>query len=246
MRIMIWLGRLSLAAAVLCLLMMVLSPIGYRLGWWGVPVALLQMIKWGVFAGIAAATIGAIVLIFARGPMRSSAIKPAILGLLLSLAPVAFPLFQYSKVKSLPLIHDITTDTVNPPAFVALAEARKAAPNGLVYKAAENVAPQKQAYADIVPFDSKLSPVELFAKAEATARAMKLDIATASAIEGRIEAVATTLFYGFKDDIVIRIVARDGGSRLDIRSMSRVGKSDVGANAARIRQFVAQLRASGA
>jgi uncharacterized protein (DUF1499 family) len=75
---------------------------------------------------------------------------------------------------------------------------------------------------------------------------MKLDIAGAEPNEGRIEATATSLFYGFKDDVVLRIKARDGGSRLDMRSMSRVGRSDVGANAARIDAFFAKLRASGA
>ena len=66
-------------------------------------------------------------------------------------------------------------------------------------------------------------------------------IVAAKSEEGRIEATATTLWFGFKDDVVIRIMPTAAGSRLDIRSKSRVGLSDVGVNAARIREFVAAL-----
>ncbi len=57
--------------------------------------------------------------------------------------------------------------------------------------------------------------------------------------EGRIEATATTRWFGFKDDVVIRIAPSGGnGSRVDVRSVSRVGRSDVGTNARRIRAFL--------
>lgn len=153
---------------------------------------------------------------------------------------------QWRKVQNLPYIHDITTDTDKPPAFEALAGARKAAPNGAEHKGADIARQQKQAYPDLVPFDSKLPPAELFAKAKALAQDMKWEIASADAAQGRLEASERSLLYGFTDDMVLRIVARDGGSRLDMRSMSRVGRSDVGVNAARISAFMTRLRSSGA
>ena len=74
------------------------------------------------------------------------------------------------------------------------------------------------------------------------ARGMGWEIAAAEAGEGRIEATDTTAWWGFKDDVVIRITAEGEGSRLDIRSMSRVGKSDIGKNAERIRKCLAALK----
>ena len=62
--------------------------------------------------------------------------------------------------------------------------------------------------------------------------------------DGRIEATDTTFWFGFKDDVVIRISKSDKGSQLDIRSVSRVGKSDVGTNAKRIRKFLKEMEQS--
>ena len=70
---------------------------------------------------------------------------------------------------------------------------------------------------------------------------MGWQIVDANAREGRIEATATTFWFGFKDDVVVRIVPAPGGSRVDVRSVSRVGVSDVGANAKRVRDFLQKL-----
>jgi uncharacterized protein (DUF1499 family) len=91
----------------------------------------------------------------------------------------------------------------------------------------------------------ELPPDQAFAKALAAAKAMPdWEIVEAADADGRIEATATSRFMGFKDDIVIRIVSEGAGSRVDIRSKSRVGRSDVGANADRIRAYVAKLKAA--
>jgi uncharacterized protein (DUF1499 family)/uncharacterized membrane protein (DUF485 family) len=246
-RAILFAGKLGFWLAIVAAILAIASPIGYRLGWWGVPVALRELIKWAMILGITAFVLCVIALIFSRaGNNTAPRTGRAVAGLILSALFAGYPLYQYSRVQSLPYIHDITTDTDKPPVFVALAEARKAAPNGIEYQGAEIAAQQKQAYADLAPLDSKLPPAELFAKAEAAARAFGWDIAGAQPSEGRIEATAVSLIYAFKDDIVVRIVAREGGSRLDMRSMSRVGRSDVGVNAARIRAYFERLKASGA
>jgi uncharacterized protein (DUF1499 family) len=143
---------------------------------------------------------------------------------------------------SVPPIHDITTDTANPPVFVAIAPLRAEAPNGVEYKAEDNAAQQQEAYPDIEPLVTDVPPAEMFSRAEATARAMNWEIVATSPEEGRIEATDTTMWFGFKDDVVIRITPEGEGSRLDIRSMSRVGKSDIGKNAERIRAFLAKVQ----
>jgi uncharacterized protein (DUF1499 family) len=148
------------------------------------------------------------------------------------------------QAKRVPPIHDITTGTAHPPTFVALAPARAAAPNGLAYEGAAVAAAQQQAYPDIVPYDAPLPPATLFAQAAMVARDAGWAIVAVKPQEGRIEATATNLLFGFTDDIVIRITPHEGGSQLDIRSMSRVGRSDVGVNARRIRRFLTRLKAT--
>ena len=141
-----------------------------------------------------------------------------------------------------PPIHDITTDTNDPPLFVDILPLRAGARNSAVYGGSRIAALQHAAYADIIPADLVMAPAEVFAKALATARAMGWAVVATDSSAGRIEATATTRVLRFRDDVVIRIRPRDGGSRLDIRSVSRFGGSDLGKNASRIREFMARLR----
>lgn len=163
-----------------------------------------------------------------------------VVGTVLAVGAALVPISMRSQAQALPMIHDITTDTANPPAFVAIAPLRAEAPNGVDY--VTDPAEQAKAYGDIKTFRSPLPTGELFDQALAAAEAQGWEIVASSREEGRIEATDTTLWFGFKDDVVIRVVSEEsGGSRLDIRSMSRVGKSDLGKNAARIRAFLAAL-----
>jgi uncharacterized protein (DUF1499 family) len=174
-----------------------------------------------------------------KAPMLNARLIAALaLGALVT----GYVLLQIKQVRSLPMIHDITTDTVRPAQFVALASARRAAPNGIGYGGERIAQQQKAAYPDIAPFESGQAPHALFDQALAAARAAGWTIAAAERDEGRIEATASTRIFGFKDDIVLRISPSGSGSVLDMRSMSRVGISDVGANARRIRTFFATLR----
>ncbi len=224
----------------------ILSPLGFRLGLWDFAFALRKMLAGATLSGIVGFVLCLLAILVAKmSDIRFDGSR-AWIGLLIGGLFAGYVLLQLKTVKSLPMIHDITTDTANPPAFVALADARKAAPNGIDYKGAEIANQQKQAYPDLAPFVSALPPAQLFAKAESAARAAGWEIVAADAQAGRIEATATTLIYAFKDDIVIRFTPKDGGSQLDMRSMSRVGLSDVGANAKRIREFFAALKANGA
>jgi uncharacterized protein (DUF1499 family) len=141
-----------------------------------------------------------------------------------------------------PRIHDITTDTDHPPQFVALLAVRQKAPNGTAYGGARIAQAQKAAYPDIAPARLGTPPDQAFDRALDAAQRMGWKIIAADKAEGRIEATATTFWLRFKDDVVIRIAAAGSGSRLDIRSMSRVGRNDFGANAKRIRAFLQQLR----
>lgn len=171
---------------------------------------------------------------------RGAGLLFVVAGAVLAVAAALVPISMRSQAGRVPMIHDITTDTANPPAFVAIAPLRADAANGIDY--ATDPAEQQKAYADITTHRSALPVAALFDRALEIAKAQGWEIVAASREEGRIEATDTTLWFGFKDDVVIRIQAGDaGGSTLDIRSMSRVGKSDLGKNAERIRAFLAQL-----
>lgn len=244
-RIAIFAGALGFWLAVAGVIGIILSPLGFRLDLWDFGFALRTVLKVATYAALAGLALCVVGLIFAKLSTPSVPVGRAVAGLIISALFAGYVIVQFNKVQSLPYIHDITTDTLNPPVFVALADVRKEAPNGLDYKGAEIAEKQKQAYPDIGPVPSRLSPAELFVKAEAAARAAGWDIAAADAQAGRIEATATSLIYGFKDDIAIRITPAAGGSQLDMRSMSRMGLSDVGVNAKRIREFIASLRAAG-
>ena len=102
-------------------------------------------------------------------------------------------------------------------------------------------AQQQAAYADLRPIVLNVSLEQAFSKALATARDMGWEIVEAKPAEGRIEATDTTFWFGFKDDVVVRVVPADQGSRIDVRSVSRVGKSDVGTNARRIRAYLERM-----
>lgn len=145
---------------------------------------------------------------------------------------------SYRIAKNVPMIHDITTDPSDPPAFVALLPERNGSWNGAEYGGPEVAEKQKEAYPDIVPIDSELAPEDAFGRAMDVARGMDWRIVDANPSGGRLEATDTTRWLRFKDDLVIRIRPGDAeGSRIDIRSASRWGVSDLGKNAERIREF---------
>jgi uncharacterized protein (DUF1499 family) len=221
-----------------------LAPLGYRLGVWDVRFALLTLVKWATIASLAAFVVCLLAAVGGWVRHQRAGRGYAYVGLLLSVICAGVPLSHYAQARRVPPIHDITTDTAQPPTFVALAAARAAAPNGLAYAGAAVAAAQQQAYPDLVPYLSPLSSTTLCAQAAAVARTMGWELVAVEPQQGRLEATDTSLFFGFTDDIVIRITPHEPGSRLDIRSMSRVGRSDMGVNAQRIRRFLTQLKAA--
>ena len=186
----------------------------------------------GVVFGIGLAGAAAFATVTNK-PWRPRAVRAAIVPLLVGLA--AFTLVVRSKV---PPIHDISTDLEDRIEFtpdVAAASPNKdpdAAGRALV----EGL--QKQGYPDVQPIALSLPPDQAFARAKSVAEKMpSWNVTSADAQTGRIEATATSRIFHFVDDIVIRIRPDAGGSRVDLRARSRVGQSDLGANAARIRAF---------
>lgn len=225
--------------AILAALLLVLAGPGVRFGLWEYGTGFLMM-RWALFLGIAAAALALLLLIMPG--TRQGRVVALSLALVVGLGAAWFPWHNYQTVQALPFIHDITTDPDDPPRFVDVAPLRADAPNPVAYPGEETAAQQRAAYPDIQPLEVGLPSREAFDRALQTARDQGWEIVAAEPGEGRIEATATTFWFGFKDDVVIRITPSDSGSRLDVRSKSRVGRSDVGTNAARIRDFLADFQ----
>ena len=169
---------------------------------------------------------------------RPRAVRGALLPL--SVGLLAIGMAATSKV---PPIHDISTDLGDRIEFtpdVAAASPNKDA-QGQDRTMVDEM--QKSGYPDLAPIQLALPPDQAFAKAKAVAEAMPgWQVTNADLESGRIEATATSRIFHFVDDIVIRVRPDAGGSRIDLRSRSRVGQSDLGANAARIRTYAAQIK----
>ncbi|HEY8147733.1 MAG TPA: DUF1499 domain-containing protein [Vicinamibacteria bacterium] len=208
---------------------------GSRMGWWSFRTGLTVVLKWAAYGGIAATVLALIALVM--GGRRAIAALALVAGLGAFLPPMMFQ----RAAKSVPPIHDISTDTDNPPAFVAVVAQRQGASNAIEYGGPEIATQQHQAYPDVRPVTLSDPPARAFERALAAARAQGWELVAAVPADGRIEATDTTRFFGFKDDIVIRVKAEGAGSRVDVRSLSRVGKSDVGKNASRIRAYLSAL-----
>lgn len=237
-----WIGRIAIGACFLALVLIGGAGPAYRYAGIELPLA-FQMMTAGLGASGIAVLAAVIGLIRAAVVRSGEGLIAIVLAAAIAGGAGSLPVRLAMTAQSLPMIHDITTDTANPPAFVAIAPIRAAAPNGVDY--ATDPAEQQKGYPDLKSYVSPDTPAALFEKAEAVAKEMKWEIVASSREEGRIEATDTTAWWGFKDDVVIRIVAEGTGSKLDIRSMSRVGKSDLGKNAERIRMFLDLLSKKG-
>jgi uncharacterized protein (DUF1499 family) len=233
------LRRLTIGAAILAALLLLLAGPGTRLGIWAYGTGFLLM-RIAFFTGLGAAALALVLLLVPK--TRTMGMASLLLALILGVGTAYVPWSGVKKARSLPFIHDITTDTRNPPAFVAVLPLRAGAPNPPEYAGDEVARQQLEGYPDLEPAMLSVPPAQAFERALAAARQMGWEIVAAEAAEGRIEATDTTFWFGFKDDVVIRIEAAGSGSRLDMRSKSRVGRSDVGANAERIRRYLQLLR----
>ena len=230
---------LPLVLAILAVIMLLASGLGTRAGLWTFRTG-FSILKYAAYLGIATSLLTIIALLIPR--WRAGGIMPLIMALVLSVLVVYVPWSFQRKARSVPPIHDITTDTERPPEFVAVLPARADASNPPEYAGPETAVQQKTAYPDLQPVMLQAAPAAAFRAAHDAADDMGWEIVAADSAAGRIEATATTTWFGFKDDVVIRIEPADGGSRVDVRSKSRVGRSDVGANAARIRKYVSKLQ----
>jgi len=233
--------RMTVLAAVLAILMLALAGPGVKLGLWTFRTG-FHVLQWAAYLGLAVLVVALVQLLVPAWRARSP--LPLLTAMVLGLVSAGIPWYWRHRAEQVPPIHDITTDVVNPPEFVAVLPLRANAPNPATYGGKEVADAQQKAYPDIRPLVlSTTPPEEAYARALAAVRAEGWDLVGADSTAGRIEATATTGWFGFKDDVVVRVQPEDGGSRVDVRSVSRVGGSDVGTNAQRIRGYLRKVAA---
>lgn len=231
-------GWVPLALAGLGVFLLLISGTGSKLGVWSFSTG-FTLLRYAAYVGVAALTTAILFYLILRpaGNTRWMLLAALVLGVM----TFTMPWQQRRLARSVPPIHDITTDLGDPPAFEAILPLRADAPNPAEYGGEEIAAQQRAAYPDIVPLRLEGSTAAAFTRALEAAREMGWEIIAADSARGRIEAVATTRWFGFIDDVVVRISEDGSRSRIDVRSVSRVGRSDVGANARRIRAYLDRL-----
>ena len=232
-----WLWRIQLCALTLS----TLAVLAFRMQWLAWRPALLL----NAFFLSAVVLIGftSLLILFAklRAGRQEGVGRHCLLAVVLSLPVLIGILALGMRAAKVPPIHDISTDTLNPPPLLTATAQRVPGDNSTTYAGAELAKQQQQAYADIAPLLSPVPPAQAFDRCLSGAGNLGWQILTQNRDQGVIEAVDRTLIFGFKDDIAIRITAQGEGSRIDLRSASRAGVSDLGVNARRIRAFTSQL-----
>jgi uncharacterized protein (DUF1499 family) len=239
--------ELALALAGVAVVLLALGPIGWRAGWWHFRFSLLTLMPWAAYFGLAAVIVSAVALVIGLSRLDWRGIVLAVVALIGG-GLIAYVPWHYDQIRqAVPPIHDITTDPDNPPAFVAVAPLRQGEGiNSVAYEGAKIAEQQRRAYPGVVPLNVGLAPDVAFARALDTVQRMGWTIVASDKATGRIEASQRSRWMGFTDDIVVRVTPASSGSRIDLRSSSRYGRSDFGVNAERIRDYLTALRAATA
>jgi hypothetical protein len=176
-------------------------------------------------------------------------VGPAARGLIVGLAILSLPAIGAWEIINYPRLTEVSTDPEDPPAFIAAIADRGADARPLANPSEEEIELQREAYPEIVPRHYPVGTARVYDDARAIVdghgwRVIGFHRPDEADATGRIEAVATTLIFGFRQDVVIEITPDGEGALVDMRSAARNGAHDLGANAARIRAFFADLDVS--
>jgi uncharacterized protein (DUF1499 family) len=210
-------SRILIALAAIAALLLLVSGPGTRFELWSYRIG-FDLLRYGAWTGAAAAALALIALAFGR--TRRGHVAALTLALIIGVVCLALTLEFRTRGGRVPRINDISTDFANP----ATAEE------------------QKKGYPDLKPLELPVAPDAAYTRALAAAEAMRWEISKRDPKARTFEAVDTTVWFAFKDDISVKVSAAGAGSRIDMRSKSRVGRSDLGTNARRIRAYFERLK----
>ncbi len=239
-----WWSQAILIGAIVAVALLGAGALGSRFGLWPFTTGFLLLAAGTVLAAIGAVTgIAGIIAAHRRDlPQDKQAVW---LGTVVCLLILALMGMQFRAVTTVPAIHDISTDVVDPPRFDRIRALRGTESNPLDYDSGATAELQRQAYPWVQSLESELPADEALERAAAVIEGMGLEVVNVDPDAGRVEAVDTTFWFGFKDDVVVRVRPGATGSTVDVRSVSRVGQSDLGVNARRIGEFLERFAAGG-
>ena len=253
-RWMYWAALITLIIAIGIALATLIAPLGYRLELWDYRTgfAILRgVVPYGIYVAVAGVLIAVVLGTLSKKWQMANTTRLVGFGAIAAVVAIVTWYVPQTYLEpddvDYPSIHDISTDTVNPPQFVAVLPLRADADNGVEYGVSRDMNPEllvqltREAYPDLRTMTLNTPTDDAFFRALAAVETLGWDLVDANRQEGRIEATDSTFWFGFKDDIVIRIEPQGNGSRVDARSVSRVGKGDVGINAKRLRRFFEEL-----
>jgi len=248
--------RITLIIAILAPLVFVIAALGVKLGLWGLGFGLGTLTRdIGPKILMLSGALGLVSLILAGVFQPRKGFLTGLFAIIISAAGLVNLKGVKTKVAKLPFIHDVTTDTQDVPVFTAAIMEQRAKVKGVNtadYTGKRDARDKKlvsvlqtQAYPKIGPLILSEDLNVVFSKAEAIVTGLGWDVANSDLESGLIEATESTFWYGFEDDVIIRLRASEGGGTIvDMRSLSRIGGSDLGKNAARIEAFLEKLKAA--
>ncbi len=238
-----WWASALMIGAVVGLVSILLGALGTKIGVWGFQGGFM-LLGVGTVLAVVVFFLGLIAGAFSLSRRLRAELSAVGVGVVLSAVLLAVMGSQFLAATSVPAIHNITTDVENPPAFDKLIAIREAAgANPTAYDAQQLAPLQAAAYPHLQPLISAVPTAEMLTKAVEVLTDMGLQVVHVDRASGHIEATDETFWFGFKDDVVVRVRTEGDGSIVDVRSVSRVGQSDLGKNAARISEILAGLQA---
>jgi uncharacterized protein (DUF1499 family) len=234
--------RIMLILAILIVVVIAAAPISSLYlnipGYLAFRVMLFAMLS-GLVLAVVALVIFIVSVIKGISPAGTGSLTVMALGIMPPV--IAIAIIGIDAIQR-PLIHDISTDTQDPPEFQEVVKLRLAGENSPEYEGASLAGRQQQAYPEIQPIITRLDRNDALTEATQVVKDLQWEFINIDYDKGIIEAYDTSRIFGFVDDIIIRVRSEGRGSRVDIRSVSRVGRGDLGKNAERVKQFINTFR----
>lgn len=222
-----------------------LAGFGTRWNFWAFPTG-FTLLRISVVLGGITGLLG-LVGTWITLPLRSDkrGFTLSLLSLLVSGLVVGLPLQWKYRADRAPMIHDVTTDPQDPPRFRVVGQYRTPDQDDLEFGDDATLEAHRRAYSELGPAVLDADTTTCTRTALEVARQSGWTIHRADWDRGRIEATDTTFWFGFKDDVAVRVEGTEGDRcRLDVRSVSRVGRSDLGTNARRIEKYLRDVRSN--
>lgn len=227
----------SLIAAAVALLGLVAANLGLV-----APLTGFQICIGGaLLGGLVGVVLSLVGIAMTRGGRDPGGRQQAWVGLAIALGLVLAVLAGAATGGDAPPINDISTDLENPPAFASASEVEAYAGRDMSYPA-EFVPIVRASYPDLAPLRTEMPVEATYARALEAAKSLGFEISAERELEHSFDAREATSLFRFVDDVVVRVQPDGTGSRVDVRSKSRDGRGDLGANAARIRRLLEAMR----